>query len=223
METEIHQIEDWTVRIHQPPGPGPYPLVLMLHGWTGDEDVMWVFADRLPARAMLIAPRGLHLTPLGGWGWHPHKGQGWAVVDDFRPAVQALCDLLQPHIFPQIDFTQMSLIGFSQGAALSYTLALLHPERVQAVAGLAGFLPEGAEVLAEGRPLQGKRVFAAHGTQDQMVPVERARQAVAILESAGAEVDYCEAKVGHKLSASCSRGLKAFFAQAVKTGQKGSA
>jgi phospholipase/carboxylesterase len=66
----------------------------------------------------------------------------------------------------------MELIGFSQGAALSNTLALLHPERIQALAALSGFMPRGAEDLFGRRPLVGKSVFIAHGRQDYMIPVE---------------------------------------------------
>jgi predicted esterase len=53
----------------------------------------------------------------------------------------------------------------------------------------------------------------AHGTQDALVPVARARQARQILLEAGAQVTYCEDDVGHKLSASCFRGLETFFAR----------
>jgi predicted esterase len=51
----------------------------------------------------------------------------------------------------------------------------------------------------------------AHGTLDELVPVVRARQAVALLQQAGAQVDYCEDNVGHKLSATCFRSMQVFF------------
>ena len=35
---------DLTHRVARPAGPGPHPTVLMLHGRSGDENVMWVFA-----------------------------------------------------------------------------------------------------------------------------------------------------------------------------------
>ena len=104
-----------------------------------------------------------------------------------------------------------NFVGFSQGAALAYTFALLYPEGVSSLAGLSGFLPDGALTLAKGQPLKRKPIFLAHGTQDELVPVKRARQAVKLLEQAGAQVTYCEDDVGHKLSVSCFRGLESFF------------
>ena len=72
-------------------------------------------------------------------------------------------------------------------------------------------LPQGAEALARNKPLHDKNIFIAHGNQDKLVPVDKARRAVAILKSAGAKVTYCEDDVGHKLSTNCFLGLESFI------------
>jgi phospholipase/carboxylesterase len=208
---KTRRIDDWVINFRAPAGDGPHPVMLLLHGWTGDENVMWIFTPRLDPRYLILAPRGLYPAPQGGYGWHPHQDASWPRVEDFRPATAALLDLLSPRNFPNADFSRLNAMGFSQGAALTYTLALENPERVRALAGLAGFLPEDAESLAQSRPLAGKPVFVAHGTRDERVPVERARQAVEFLQQAGALVSYCEEDVGHKLSAACFRAMENFF------------
>lgn len=208
----IRHINGWTVRQQSPESAGPHPTILLLHGWTGDEDSMWVFAPRLSKNAILLAPRGLYKAPGGGYGWHLHTHNQFPWVDDFQNAIESLLELLTENNFPQADLRAIHLVGFSQGAALAYALALQHPAMVANLVGLSGFLPQGAAALARNRPLLGKRVFIAHGTLDDQVPVTMARQAVEILEQAGAQVSYCEDHVGHKLSASCFRGLENFFA-----------
>lgn len=132
-------------------------------------------------------------------------------VDDFMPAIEALFELLVPENFPGADVYQVDLLGFSQGAALAYALAFLHPQRVRKLAGLAGFLPEGCEALARNLPMKGKRIFVAHGSLDELVPIEKGRQSVAVLRQAGGEVTYCEDEVGHKLSKGCFASLEEFF------------
>jgi phospholipase/carboxylesterase len=204
-----------------PEGEGPAPVLLLIHGWTGNENVMWIFTSRLSTRYLILAPRGLYPAPEGGYGWEPRSQPGGPKVDDFRPAIDDLLCLLDdlgsgdnPSLLniARPNFSKLNIMGFSQGAALSYTLALLYPERVQRLAGLAGFLPVDAASLVGSRPLLYKPVFVAHGRLDKRVPVERARAAVSLLDEAGANVSYCEDEVGHKLAASCFNRLEQFFA-----------
>lgn len=209
--TQILEINEWVLRYRNPTGEPRYPVLLMLHGWTGDEDAMWVFESRMPKDHLIIAPRGFFPTPWGGYGWHEHKSSAWPWVDDFRQAIDNLLRLLTIENFPEGDFTKLSVVGFSQGAALGYTFALLYPERVAAVAGLSGFLPNGILAVIREHPLDNMPVFVTHGTRDQLVPVERARNSVELLEEAGGNVAYCEDEVGHKLSVGCFQGLEHFF------------
>ena len=209
------KIGSWIIQQRIPAGDGPHPLFLLLHGWTGDENSMWIFTSRLSNNFIIVAPRGLFSTPLGGFGWHPQGKRAWPSLDDFKPSVDALLELLSSQNYSSADLLQVNMIGFSQGAALMYSMALYHSPQVGALAGLSGFLPEGTLEVVERRPLLGKYVFVAHGRMDDLVPVNRARSAVAILEKAGARVTYCEENVGHKLSANCFRGMGEFFKEHV--------
>lgn len=208
--TELRSIDGAMVRIQTPPGPGPHRVVVMLHGLTGDEDVMWVFAGRLPQDALLIAPRGLYPTNVGGYGWQKTLTWGQA-VGGLNDGVKFLERLLTRENFPTADLEQVSLVGFSQGAALAYLYGLTHPNRVAALAGLAGFFPVEARTLVQNRPFAGKSVFLAHGTEDKIVPFEKAVETKGLLEEAGAVVILCSDEVGHKLSANCFRGLEMYF------------
>jgi phospholipase/carboxylesterase len=127
------------------------------------------------------------------------------------PAVEALIDMISINNFPDGNFSELHIIGFSQGAALAYSIATVYPERVATLAGLSGFLPDGASTWLVPNRLSGLPVFIAHGTEDNLVPIERARMSVGLVEGAGAVVTYCEDNVGHKLSAKCFRGLEAFY------------
>lgn len=213
LETQLLSLDNWTLRAHIPDTPnGPPPVTLLLHGWLGDENVTWVFASRLPKHHLLVAPRGIYEPEPGRYGWVPHL-EGFPSLASFQPAIASLQDLLQK-IRMKFEHNPgpINLVGFSQGAALAHAFAVTHPGRVAAIAGLAGFVPSGMELHLAQRPFTGKRIFIAHGTEDETVPVEKARQGVAILEQLGATVTYCEDQGGHKLSANCFRALGEFFA-----------
>ncbi len=192
----------------------PARLLVLVHGWTGDENSMWVFVRNLPDSYWIVAPRAPYPTSPSGYSWRPQRSglHDRPNFEDLEPAVGSLLHFVDAYAAEnQLDASQFSTIGFSQGAALISALALLHPERIGRVGVLAGFVPAGAERLAERQPLKGKPFFVAHGTLDDLVPIDIARSSVQVLETAGANVTYCEDDVGHKLSAKCLRALEAYF------------
>jgi phospholipase/carboxylesterase len=119
--------------------------------------------------------------------------------------------------FPEAEIERFHIVGFSQGAALGYAFGLYYPRRVLSLGGLSGFMPERAEALINAKRLENVPVFITHGTRDDLVPVEKARQAVRDFQRAGADVFYCEDEVGHKLSSTCFTSLEHFCALNVST------
>jgi phospholipase/carboxylesterase len=111
-----------------------------------------------------------------------------------------------------LDASTFDVMGFSQGGAMASLLTFLYPQRIRRIGILAGFVPVGLEELVPERPLEGKPFFVAHGTKDEMVPIDRARASIEVLEQAGAKVTFCEDEVGHKVSVTCLRSMKNFFA-----------
>jgi phospholipase/carboxylesterase len=100
-----------------------------------------------------------------------------------------------------IDTHAVTLIGFSQGAILSYSVALSKPSRVQRVAALSGYL--NAEIAVndfEKNNFTDLQIFASHGTVDQVIPVEWARKAPESLSKLGIAVEYHEYPIGHGVS-----------------------
>ena len=226
-DTELISFQNWTLRVRAAT-EHPARLLLLLHGWTGDENSMWVFTRNFSSDYRIIAPRAPYATEPSGYSWRASRAprapqsvtlsaskgepRGWPTLEDFRLAVDLLIALVDDYAAQnQVDARQFDVIGFSQGAALTNALTLLYPERVRRAGVLSGFLPVGSESLIEKRSLNGKPFFVAHGTLDEMVKIEYARQSVEMLERAGAQVAYCEDEIGHKLSANGLRALEEFF------------
>jgi len=188
----------------------------MIHGLTGDENSMWVFARDLPKDYWMIAPRAPHNAEPCGYSWRTVQTGTFdrPSFEQLLPAAEALIRLVDEYqASAGIDAGQMiDVMGFSQGAAMSSVLAFLYPERIRKVGILSGFVPSGVEPHIEQRPLDGKKVFVAHGTKDETVPVDRAHASIEILERSGAEVVYCEDETGHKVSLNCLRALRSYLA-----------
>ena len=190
-------------------------LLVMLHGWTGDENSMWVFTRRLPSDYWIVAPRAPHSAEPSGFSWRPPQPltDGRPSFEMLFPAAEALIHLIDEYAASvKLDARQFDIMGFSQGGAMVNVVGLLYPQRIRKMGVLAGFLPAGLEDVIAKKPLAGKNIFVAHGTQDEMVPVDRARASMEELERAGAQITYCEDDVAHKLSSNCLRALESYLA-----------
>jgi phospholipase/carboxylesterase len=211
--TELISFGDWTLRVRASQSPNPRLLVL-LHGWTGDENSMWIFTRGFSPDYWMMAPRAPHDANPNGFSWRPLQAStfGQPNLEMLLPAALRLINLIDEYSASvKLDALQFDLIGFSQGAAMVNLMGILYPHRVRKMGVLAGFVPAGLEKLIQQKPLAGKRIFVAHGTQDQLIPVDRARASMELLEQAGAQITYCEDEVGHKLSVNCLRSLETYL------------
>jgi phospholipase/carboxylesterase len=211
--TELISFGDWTLRVRVPQSPNPRLLVL-LHGWTGDENSMWIFTRGLSPDYWMMAPRGPHAAGSSGFSWRPLQAAsfGWPSLEMLLPAAEGLIKLIDEYSASvKLDAPQFDLMGFSQGAAMTNLMGILYPHRIRKMGVLAGFVPAGLDRLIQQKPLAGKKVFVAHGTQDQMIPIDRARASMELLEQAGAQIIYCEDEVGHKLSTNCLHALESYL------------
>ena len=66
--------------------------------------------------------------------------------------------------------------------------------------------PEG-----ETHVLGSPKVFVAHGTKDDVITVDRARQSVKLLRELGLDVTYIEDEVAHKVGILGTRALKTWL------------
>jgi phospholipase/carboxylesterase len=97
-DTELIQFNDWTLRIRQTDHPLPR-LLLMIHGFTGDENSMWVFARNLPTDYWIIAPRARQAASTSGYSWNSLQltTEKRPSLEQLRPAAEALLHLIDAY------------------------------------------------------------------------------------------------------------------------------
>ncbi len=90
------------------------------------------------------------------------------------------------------------LAGFSQGGAMALQTGLRHPERLAGIVALSCYLPLAATLAAEASPAgRGAAIFMAHGTEDPLIPVARARGSRDKLTELGYRVTWHEYPIPH--------------------------
>ena len=213
-------------RVQEPPGSapdpesvsGPHPTVIMLHGRSGNEDAMWIFASSLPKKWLVVAPRGIKPDLSRGYAWHPRRRDEWPPLDTFDEAVSAISGLIQalPDLY-DADPGRVYLMGFSQGAATAYATAMGHPGLVQGIAGLVGFVPVACDAAVETAVLKGLPILMIVGKSDPHIPLTRTQGCAQTLRMAGAGLTYREYDTTHRITAQGMRDLKTWW-QGIATG-----
>ncbi|MDI5949334.1 alpha/beta hydrolase [Flavobacterium yafengii] len=179
------------------------PLILLLHGYGSNEEDLFSFATELPEEYYIISARAPYDLQYGSYAWYAinfdadqNKFSDHEQAKISRDLIAGFIDELIAN-YP-IDETQIALVGFSQGSILSYAVALSYPEKVQKVVAMSGYL--NLEIVAEDylkNNFTNLKIFASHGTVDQVIQVEWARKTPAILENLGINITYKEYPVGH--------------------------
>lgn len=179
------------------------PLLLLLHGYGSNEEDLFSFASELPGEYYVISARAPYPLPPYGHAWYAINFDGdenkFSDNDEARVSRDVIIkfiDELTPH-YP-IDAKNVTLIGFSQGCILSYAAALSYPDKIQRVVAMSGYLNK--DLLVDGyeqNDFSNLKMFVSHGTSDQVIPVEWARNAKPILQSLNVDFLYKEYPVGH--------------------------
>ena len=179
------------------------PLLLLLHGYGSNEEDLFSFASELPEEYYVISARAPYDMMYGSYAWYAINFDAdenkFSDLDQARSSRDLIAHFIDELIanYP-IDANNVTLIGFSQGCILSYAIAASHPEKIQKVVAMSGYFnPEIAETGFENNDFSNLKIFASHGSSDQVIPVEWARKSKPILDTLGIESVYKEYPVGH--------------------------
>lgn len=146
------------------------PLLVVLHGLGASERDLLPIAPLLPPDFVVAALRAPISLVQGGYAWQPIGGQERPTPPLFDDPARAVLDWLDAlHARHGSSGRSVSLLGFSQGAAMVSHLFRLQPARFRSGVFLSGFA--GAFPLDSDRELARLRppLFWGRGTADPVI------------------------------------------------------
>ena len=102
-----------------------------------------------------------------------------------------LRELIQREKARGIEASKIVIAGFSQGGAIALQAALRYPERLAGLLALSTYLPLAPRLEEErAGKNQDLPIFMAHGTYDDIIPLQRADDSRRALEKLGYPVEW---------------------------------
>ena len=195
-------------------------LVVLVHGKAGNDQVMWAFARLFrDIKAVIVSPEAPYPDPQGGWSWwlsELNQCPTDVSHEVLGGAVNVLGDFVAKFVgYHGLDPRLVVGMGFSQGAAVLSSLAICQPQLCHLAILLAGFVPD---LVLDQLPRHQKvsqniqpSFFIAHGSLDNVIPLESAELGCSVLRSAGYDVEMVVDDVGHKVGVNAQKCLRSWI------------
>ncbi|MEM6515126.1 MAG: alpha/beta fold hydrolase [Bacteroidota bacterium] len=197
------------------------PLIILCHGYGSDENDLFSFASELPKELFVISLKAPYAMQPFGNAWYAinfdAQQNKWNDVEQAILSRDKIAQFIDEAVakFP-VNKNNITLLGFSQGTILSYAVALTYPEKVKNIIALSGYVSE--DMLSDNlneKDYSHLDFYCSHGSVDQVIPVDWARQAPKFLEKLNIKHTYSEFPVGHGVAPQNFHDLKSWLEQRI--------
>ena len=182
----------------------PHPSLILIHGYGSNMDDLFSFANYLPEQYTIISLQAPLESPFGGGAWYSinfdSNSEKWSDNDEAKTSLVKIIDQLDYFTSTyELNPKDISLIGFSQGAILSWALLLDHPFLFRRAICMSGYINQ--EILQKPlREYQDVLAYCSHGSNDLTIPYEWAKSSIECLKVKNSEVVFNTYPDGHNLS-----------------------
>ena len=186
-----------------------FNLLIGFHGAESTAENMLVQGNRLKLKnTLLIFPEGPIDAGEGRWSWWKDGPGQKQTVDEFLIFTDGIIHSAISY-FKNRSINQISLWGFSQGAAASLVYAMLGSKNIFSVASVCGFLPELPKTEKENA--SDISILGIYGLNDEIVPSFLAEHALEEFQTRGYPINIIETNQGHELTSKNLEQLTKFF------------
>lgn len=197
------------------------PLLIMLHGYGSDENDLFSFSGELPEELLIVSAKAPYTMQPYGNAWYAinfdaDKGK-WSDNEQAKSSVNSIAtfidELKQKY---SVNSNNVTLLGFSQGSILSYAVALTYPQKIKNIIALSGYVNK--DILPEdltAKHYQHLDFYCSHGSVDQVIPPDWARQTPEFLNALQIKNTYSEFPVGHGVAPQNFYELKTWLSKRI--------
>jgi phospholipase/carboxylesterase len=208
---------------HTPSDTKNKPLIIFIHGYGSNEkDMFSMKSEFMPEYSYVSVQAPLSLFP-GGYQWFSLQMPNGGLIQiekELNNSRKLLEDFIKAIAVKYQTMTEkILLIGFSQGAIMSYEIALKNPKAIRGMAALSGaILPTLQLQITAGYDLKNLAIFIGHGTNDNRVPYSAATIANETLSKTTIKPEFHTYQgLGHSINQAELADLKKWIVKTLST------
>ena len=187
------------------------PILFLIHGYGSYEGDLFSFAQYLPKNYHIIALRAPIVLAEGSYAWYTitfdEDMNKWSNDEEGIQSRNLIISNIEHHL-KRLNSSKknVDLLGFSQGAILSWSLGMSYPKSINRIMALSGFYnPKLDQESSESKA--DLKCFSSHGIIDPVIPVAHTRIGINNLREKGVSVAYKEYDAPHTISPDNFRDL----------------
>lgn len=181
-----------------------YDLVIGLHGF-GDKAEnfapLWRYLEK--ENVIFVVPEAPYAFPesdVPQFSWDPFLPRDSKIsMDAFKYTSQYIVDLAV-YLKKEYKINQTWLMGFSQGAYISYIIGIKNPKTFDGFLACGGGLVKEVMREKDYKAARKMKILISHGSQDKIVDYQESAEAAKFLTEKGFEVQMHTFEGGHSIS-----------------------
>ncbi len=161
------------------------PILILLHGYGSNEKDLFSFADELPDELLILSLQAPYKLGEESYAWYDINfseiNGKFSNLEQAKKSIDKI-SLFIDEVKQKYNSNKIFLLGFSQGAILSYAVSLKFPNKVQHIIALSGYTNEDLLPSEISKNIK-TNYYISHGIVDQVIPIEWAKKAPQILSN----------------------------------------
>lgn len=181
-------------------------LCILLHGIGSNKEDLFSFSAYLPKTLFVISAQAPN-PYYSGYAWYNLNIFGDQIQSDLVEAKESL-QLIHSFIEECKNYYNLKgkviLMGFSQGAIMSYAYAAHYPNQVKEVFAMSGYINQ--ELFPPNfnpKSLANIKYFITHGMLDEVIPEIKAKESANWLQQNELNFEYKTYNMGHGIDQNC--------------------
>ena len=178
-------------------------IIFLLHGYGSNEEDLFSLKEFIPSNYIIISLRAPIIIGFNSYAWYTINFQNnidrWIDKDEAINSKNVIINDISLHV-EDLGFKnkKISLLGFSQGAILSWSLGVEYPHLIKNILPLSGFYH--SEITNFNSNSRFKlNCFSSHGIHDPVIPISLARNGIKLLKK-NINIEFKEYQSGHEIN-----------------------